>query len=263
MVEKELVVFSYTCKMEAWFEVLLLFIIGFTAGLINTLAGGGSLLTLPALIFYGLPPTVANATNRIGVFFNAVFAVRGFQSKGYQPNRYAFYLGLISLIGAFLGSLVAVDVKGETFNKILAGVIVIIVAYMLFGKKTAIGNTERMSGKHKVWGYFSFFVVGLYGGFIQAGVGYLIMASLSLIHHMPLVKVNLIKAFVVVIYTFAAMGVFLYNDLIDWKLGLTLAVGMSFGGWFTSRWSTGINEKYVRYFVMVTAVGFAIKLAFF
>lgn len=249
--------------MSIWLEIALLFVVGFLAGIINTLAGGGSLLTLPTLIFFGLPPTVANATNRIGVFFNAIFAVRGFQSKGYKPNRYALYLGLFSLVGAFLGSLIAIDIKGETFNKILAGVIVMVVAYMIFGTKTAVGSDEITSGKHKIWGYISFFFIGIYGGFIQAGVGYLIMASLSFIHHMPIVKINLIKAFVVVIYTLAALGVFLYNDLIDWKLGIALAVGMSLGGWHTSRWSTKVNEKYIRYFVMVTAIGFAIKLAFF
>lgn len=241
-------------------ESALLFVIGFLAGAINTLAGGGSLLTLPALIFLGLPPHVANATNRIGVFFNAVFAVRGFQSKGYKADRYALYLGLFSLLGAFLGSLIAVDIKGETFNKVLATVIVMVVAFMLFGKQTSIGRPERHEPRHKLWAYLSFFLIGIYGGFIQAGVGYLIMAALSFIHHLPMVKINLIKAFVVVVYTIAALGVFLYNDLIDWPLGLALALGMSAGGWVTSRWSVGIKEKFIRYFVMLTAIAFAIKL---
>lgn len=244
-------------------NILLLFTIGIAAGAINTLAGGGSLLTLPTLIFLGLPPTVANATNRIGVIFNAFFSWRGFQSKGVKADKYAVFLGLVGLIGAYLGSLIAVDIKGDLFNKILASVIVLIVAYMLFGGKHKVDVKEIMTQKSKTFGFISFFLIGIYGGFIQAGVGYLIMASLSFIHHMSIIRINMIKALVVLIYTFSALAVFIFNDLIDWELGLSLAVGMSLGGWLTSRWSVSVNEKYIKYFVMVTAIGFAIKLFFF
>ncbi len=244
-------------------NVLILFGVGFAAGIINTLAGGGSLLTLPTLIFLGLPPTVANATNRIGVIFNSFFAWQGYRSKGLKADKYALVLGLVSLVGAYLGSLIAIDINGELFNKILAGVIVIIVAYMLFGKSVKAGDVEIHTPRSRIFGFISFFIIGIYGGFLQAGVGYLIMASLSFIHNMSIVKVNLIKAFVVVIYTISALAVFIYNDLINWSLGIALAIGMSVGGWLTSRWSVSVNEKYVKYFVMITAIGFAVKLFFF
>lgn len=244
-------------------NLLLLFAIGLIAGVINTLAGGGSLLTLPALIFLGLPPNVANATNRIGVFFNGLFSLKGYQSKGMKIDAYSIWLGIVAFAGAILGSLIAVDIKGETFNKILAAVIVFIVAYMLFGKKHNTSVAEKTDRKSKTLGLIAFFIIGVYGGFIQAGVGYLIMAALSFIHHFGIVKINMVKSLVVLVYTISALAVFIYSDIINWELGIALAIGNGAGGWLTSRWSTKINEKYIRYFVMLTAFAFAVKLFFF
>ncbi|WP_420388115.1 sulfite exporter TauE/SafE family protein [Roseivirga sp.] len=247
--------------MEIW-NILLLFAVGLIAGVINTLAGGGSLLTLPALIFLGLPPNVANATNRIGVFFNGLLSWKGYQSKGVKTEAYDIWLGVTSFIGAILGSYIAVDIKGDTFNKILAAVIVMIVAYMVFGKRVNSGEGIRTNRKSRIIGLVTFFFIGIYGGFIQAGVGYLIIASLSFIHHFSIIKINMIKSLTVLIYTLSALGVFIYSGIINWELGLALAAGNGAGGWLTSRWSTKVNEKYIRYFVMFTAIAFAIKLFF-
>ena len=244
-------------------DILLLFGVGLLAGVINTLAGGGSLLTVPVLIFLGLPSNVANATNRIGLFFNGIFAIQGFRSKWVKIGKYSIWLGVSAFLGAILGSYIAVDVKGETFNRILAGVIVMIVAYMLFGSKPKGETEERTDPKTKAIGIIAFFFVGIYGGFIQAGVGYVIMAALTFVNRFSLLKTNMAKVVVVPIYTLASLGVFIYNDLINWELGIALAVGNSLGGWLTSRWAVNKGDKWVRYFVMVTAIAFAIKLFFF
>lgn len=211
----------------------------------------------------GLPPTVANATNRIGIFFNGIFAIRGFQSKGSKVETYSIWLGVAAFFGAIIGSLIAVDIKGETFNRILAGVIVLVVAYMLFGTKISSNQEERTSPKAKAFGIIAFFLIGIYGGFLQAGVGYLIMAALTFVNRFSLLKTNITKVIVVPIYTLASLGIFIYNDLINWELGIALAVGSALGGWLTSRWSTRVNDKWIRYFVMMTAFAFAIKLFFF
>ena len=244
-------------------DVLVLFGVGLIAGVINTLAGGGSLLTLPVLIFLGLPPTVANATNRIGILFNGVFAVRGYYSMGIAISKYSYWLGIAAFPGALLGAIVASRIEGELFNKILAGVILMIVAYMLFGPRSFGNRVERNDHKTKVIGLTVFFLIGFYGGFVQAGVGYLIMAALGMINRFSLLKTNVIKALVVLIYTLASLGVFIYNDLVNWELGIALAVGSALGGWVTSRWSVGANEIWIRYFVMLTAIVFAVRLFFF
>ena len=118
-------------------DYFFLIVIGFIAGVINILAGGGSLLTLPVLIFLGLPPNVANGTNRIAIIIQNIFAVKGFQSKGITAFPYSIYLSISALIGAIIGASLAVDIKGETFNKILGVIMVLIVVYMIVKPKAS------------------------------------------------------------------------------------------------------------------------------
>ena len=250
--------------MDFSFDLVLLVIIGFVAGGINIVAGGGSLLTLPMLIFLGLPPNVANGTNRIAIIIQNIFAVSGFKSKGVSSFPYSIYLAISAFTGAIVGALIAVDIKGELFNKILAIIMVIIVVYMVFKRKTSIEELkERITGKHFWLGILAFFFVGIYGGFIQAGVGFIILLALSSINGFSLVKSNAIKVFVALVYSFAAVAIFAYNDMINWKYGLILSIGNATGGWFMSRWSVKKGDGFVRLFLIIMVIVMAIKLWFF
>lgn len=244
-------------------EYLFLILVGFIAGAINILAGGGSLLTLPMLIFLGLPPNVANGTNRIAIIVQNIFAVKGFQSKGVSAFPYSIYLALSALVGAIIGASLAVDIKGETFNKILGVIMVIIVFYMIFKPKvTSKDVMERITGKHLWLGIIAFFFVGIYGGFIQAGVGFIMLLFLSSINHYSLVKSNAIKVFVALIYSLAAVAIFTYNDSINWKYGLILSIGNASGGWVMSRWSVNKGDGFVKKFLIIMVLAMAIKLWF-
>jgi len=250
--------------MDLVLEIVGLIFIGFIAGGINTIAGGGSLLTLPILIFLGLPPNVANGTNRIAILFQNIFTTAGFKSKGVITFPFSIYIGVAALVGSLIGTQIAVDIKGETFNKILALIMVIIVFYMVFKPKTTIENAiEKTSGKHLWLSILLFFFVGIYGGFIQAGVGFIILLVLSSVNNLSLVKSNAVKVTVVLIYTIASVIVFAYNDKIDWQMGLTLAIGNAAGGWFASRWSVNKGDGLVRKFLIVMVIIMAIKLWFF
>ena len=250
--------------MDLVLEIVGLIFIGFIAGGINTIAGGGSLLTLPILIFLGLPPNVANGTNRIAILFQNIFTTAGFKSKGVITFPFSIYIGVAALVGSLIGTQIAVDIKGETFNKILALIMVIIVFYMVFKPKTTIENAiEKTSGKHLWISILLFFFVGIYGGFIQAGVGFIILLVLSSVNNLSLVKSNAVKVTVVLIYTIASVIVFAYNDKIDWQMGLTLAIGNAAGGWFASRWSVNKGDGLVRKFLIVMVIIMAIKLWFF
>ncbi len=245
-------------------EIVLLVFIGFIAGSINTIAGGGSLLTLPILIFLGLPPNIANGTNRIAILFQNVFTTAGFKSKGIITFPFSIYVGISALLGSIVGAQIAVDIKGETFNKILAIIMVLVVAYMVLkAKSKKLKDVERASGKHLWLSIFLFFFVGVYGGFIQAGVGFIILLVLSSVNNFSLVKSNAIKVTVVLIYTVAAVAIFAYNDKIDWKIGLVLAIGNATGGWFASRWSVKKGDALVKKFLIVMVVILAVKLWFF
>lgn len=250
--------------MNPIIEIVLLVLIGFIAGSVNTIAGGGSLLTLPILIFLGLPPNIANGTNRIAIFFQNIFTTAGFKSKGIVTFPFSIYIGISALLGSIVGAQIAVDIKGETFNKILAIIMVLVVAYMVLRSKSKrIVDIERSSGKHLWLSVFLFFFVGIYGGFIQAGVGFIILLVLSSVNNFSLVKSNAVKVTVVLIYTVAAVAIFAYNDKINWKIGLILAVGNAAGGWFASRWSVAKGDRLVKKFLIVMVVIMAIKLWFF
>lgn len=250
--------------MDALLEIVVIIAIGFIAGSINTIAGGGSLLTLPMLIFLGLPPNIANATNRIGILFQNIFTTAGFKSKGIKTFPFSIYVGISALIGAVIGAQIAVDIKGDTFNKILAVIMVLVVLSMVFKSKyKQLYTLEKTTGKHLWISVFLFFFVGVYGGFIQAGVGFIMLFVLSSINNISLVKSNAVKVTVVLIYTIAAVAVFAYNDAIDWKTGLTLAIGNASGGWFASRWSVKKGDGVVRIFLIVMVIIMAIKLWFF
>ena len=250
--------------MDPILEIILLIAVGFVAGAINTLAGGGSLLSLPILIFLGLPPNVANGTNRIAILFQNVFTTAGFKSKGVVTFPFSIYVGISALFGSLIGAQIAVDIKGETFNKILAIIMVVIVIYMVLKSKyKQINDIEKTTGKHLWLSIVLFFFVGVYGGFIQAGVGFIMLLILSSVNNISLVKSNAIKVTVALIYTFAAVGVFAYNDKIDWKVGLILAVGNALGGWLASRWSVKKGDGLIQKFLIVMIVIMAIKLWFF
>lgn len=250
--------------MSTIVEIIVLIVVGFVAGSINTLAGGGSLLTLPILIFMGLPPSIANGTNRIAIVFQNIFTTAGFKSKGVITFPFSIYVGISALFGSILGAQIAVDIKGDTFNKILAIIMVIVVVYMIFDSKKRLTSTvERTTGKHLWFSIFLFFFVGVYGGFIQAGVGFIMLLILSSVNNFSLVKSNAIKVTVALIYTVAAVAVFAYNDKINWQMGLTLAIGNASGGWFASRWSVKKGDGFIRKFLIIMIIVLAIKLWFF
>lgn len=250
--------------MDFSIDLIWLVLIGFVAGIINIIAGGGSLLTLPMLIFLGLPSNVANATNRIAIIVQNIFAVRGFQSKGVSTFPFSIYLAIPAVIGAIIGATIAIEIPDVLFNKILAGIMVVIVIYMLLKPKVKTQHIqERLQGKFLWLGIIIFFFVGLYGGIIQAGVGFIMIMALTSVNQLSLVKTNAVKVFVALIYSVAAVIVFQKGGLIDWKYGLILSIGNALGGWFMSRFSVKKGDGFVRLLLIVIVSILAIKLWFF
>jgi len=256
-------VIHLTTKFNKMLDYFLLILVGFIAGIINILAGGGSLLTLPMLIFLGLPPHIANGTNRVAIIIQNIFAVKGFQSKGIKTYPFSLYLAIPATIGAIIGAIVGIKIEGELFNKILGIVMLVIVIYMVLkSNKISKNNIERIKGKYFWLSIIAFFFIGLYGGFIQAGVGFIILFTLSNINQFSLVKSNAIKVTVALIYTLVAVAIFAYNDSVNWKYGLILSLGNASGGWVTSRWSVNKDDKFVKKVLIIMVLAMAIKLWF-
>jgi len=242
----------------------LLIIVGMLAGVINTLAGGGSLLTLPVLIFMGLPPNVANATNRIGIAFQALIGTAGYRSKGVSNFPFNIYLGISALIGSLIGAQIAVDIKGETFNKLLAIIMLFVVAVIVFKPKaSSLQLPERLTGKYLFYAIIGFFFIGIYGGFINAGIGFVIILFLNNVNRLSLIKTNATKVSLVFIYTCGALALFAYNGKVDWSTGFVLAIGTSLGAWWSSRWSVDKGEGVIKIAMVIMVSLMSIKLWFF
>ena len=250
--------------METIFQSLFLIIVGFLAGIINTLAGGGSLFTLPVLIFLGLPPTVANGTNRVAIIIQSLFGTLGYKSKGISSFPFNIYLAISSSIGALIGAYIAIDFNEILFNKVLAIIMVFVGMLILFRKKNIELNlTERLEGKYLFWTIIGFFFIGIYGGFINAGIGIVIMLILNRYNNMTLVKTNATKVSIVLIYSLFAIIIFANNDTINWEYGALLAFGTIFGAWFASRWSVKKGDRLIRLALLISVSLMSIKLWFY
>ncbi len=250
--------------MTEFTNYLILLFVGLLAGVINTLAGGGSLLTLPVLIFMGLPPHVANGTNRIGIVVQALIGSAGYRSKGINPFPFAAYLGISASLGALLGAQIAVDIRGEDFNRILSVVMIVVVLILVLKPKTTQHIVlERLHGKYLIFSLLGFFCIGIYGGFINAGVGFVIMLFLNQVNRMNLIKTNATKVALVFIYSLGALALFAYNDAVDWVMGSVLAFGCSFGAWWASRWSVKKGENVIKVAMIIMVSLMSVKLWFF
>lgn len=237
-----------------------LFLIGAFTGVINVLAGGGSLLTLPMLIFLGLPAGVANGTNRVGILCQSITAIGGFRKKKMLPTGLALLCTLPALAGSYLGARWAVDINDRLFEQILAAIMIGILIFMLIDPVKKLRDKPlqitRLRGAVIV---VSFFFIGIYGGFVQAGVGFLIITGL-LAHGLDLVRINAIKVFVVLVFTVLALTVFVVHDQVNWPLGLSLGAGNALGGWLGTRLAISKGHDWTKKVVSITVFLFALKL---
>ncbi len=241
-------------------HILLLFGVGLTAGIINVLAGGGSLLTLPVLIFLGLPAGVANGTNRIAILVQNIVAVGSFRRSGHLPLKIALICAPTALIGSVLGAELAVGIGDELFRRILAGVIVLVCVVMIIDPARRFrSDAQTLTHARIATLAGTFLFIGFYGGFIQAGVGFLIIAGL-LVHGLDLVRINAVKVFVVGLFTITALAVFVVHGQVDWQLGIALATGNAVGGWLGTRLAVTKGHQWIRKLVLIVAVLFAVKL---
>ena len=241
-----------------WLHMILLFGVGAVAGFINVNAGGGSSLTLPALYFMGLDWAVANGTNRIALILQNIFAVGSFHKNKVFEFKSSLTLAVFTLPGAVLGAVLATHISGVTFQRILGVVLILIVVSMFFSRSYQRDNDRK--GRRSLLIYPALFVIGFYGGFIQVGVGFLFMAALYHLLQESLVKVNMHKVFIILIYTLAALAVFALAGYVHWRFGLVLAAGNALGGWWGAHFAVRGGERFIRIVLGVGILLIALKL---
>jgi uncharacterized membrane protein YfcA len=230
---------------------------GFVSAALNMVSGGGSFLTLPLLIFLGLPAGEANATNRVGVVAQNVAGVAGFHAHGVLDWRFAARALLPCALGAFAGSWSALLVGDRAFRRVLS---VVMVAMALI----AVIDPARFRpapGARTALLAVGFLGAGFYGGFIQAGVGFLVLALTSL-HGLDLVRGNAVKVLLVLVQTAVSLAVFVWAGTIVWGLGLAMAAGCVLGSLAGVRLTVLLGHAWVKQVVTVTIVVFAVLLWF-
>ena len=244
-----------------WYSYLAVVIVGFVSGFINTLAGGGSLITLPLLIFLGFPATVANGTNRVAILLQNVVAVSSFRQKGLLNIKDGLLLTTPVVFGSLLGAQIAVSIDEVIMERVIGILMVIMLVILLFRPKRWLTNRryEKMQ-KPNLLSILVFFAIGMYGGFIQAGVGIFLLASLVLISNYELVQANAVKVLIVFCFTIFSLAIFIYNDQVDWQIGLVLAIGSASGAWVASQMAVKHGAPFIRQLLICIVLVSAAKL---
>ena len=242
---------------------LLLFLTGLVAGTLNVIAGGGSLLSLPVMIFLGLPPTVANGTNRVAILVQNVGASWSFHRRGMISKEWLLLAVPPVLLGGVLGTIAALHITELTFQRILA---VILVAGAVWTVWNPIALSEDgiaviPAGLRRLAFIAGFFLIGVYGGFIQAGIGFLLLAATSAAGF-NLIRGNALKVTLVLAFTPLTLVLFAWYGKVEWTMGAALAAGNLLGGLAGVHLQILKGHNWVRGVVTITIVLFAIRLLF-
>jgi len=244
-----------------WYIYVVLVVAGVIAGFINTLAGSGSLLTLPLLMFIGLPPTVANATNRIGVLLQSAVGSASFRHQKVFEYRESLWFVIPSVIGSVIGAFIAAGFN-EQLMRIIIGVLLLFMFFMILYKPEKWISTHHVDlhKRPKFLIFVVFFLIGVYGGFIQAGVGFFLLAGLVYGAGANLVKSNALKVFITFSFTLFAVAVFAVTGQIDYKIGLILASGQVVGAYIATRVAVSWGPKFVRIVLLVVVFVSSLEL---
>lgn len=244
-----------------WYMYIIIAFSGVFAGFINTIAGSGSLITLPLLMFVGLPANVANGTNRIAILMQNIVGVTSFKKQKILETKSSAYLIVPAVIGSIIGANLAIDLDENLMRKAIAFLLIVMFFIILLKPDQWIkGQAGKISRKPSTVQIIVFFCIGLYGGFIQAGVGFFLLAGLVLSVGYDLLKANALKLLIVLVYTPFALFVFMYNHQINYELGFVLAIGNMIGAYIASKYASRIGNAVIRYILLIIILLSALKL---
>jgi uncharacterized membrane protein YfcA len=240
-------------------ELLALAAAGFVASVLNVIAGGGSFLTLPLLIFFGLPAVEANASNRLGILAQNVGGVWAFHRHRVLDWRWALRASLPALAGAALGTGLALHTGDREFRRILATLMVVVTLWTLLDRGGRAASALRRLPHRRLLLGLAFALAGVYAGFVQAGVGFFILA-LTTLGGLDLVRGNAVKLLVILATTCLSLALFAAAGKVDWAAGSALAAGSVAGSLLGVRLTVLKGHRWVQGVVTVAIVVFAVKL---
>jgi uncharacterized protein len=238
---------------------VVVFITAFVAGAMNSLAGGGTLISFPALIWIGLPSVIANATSTVALWPGSLGGMWGYRRdlRGLPPSTSVLIVP--SLIGGLIGAVLLQLTPIDVFDRLIP--LLILFATLLFmlqePVQRAIGTTGKAHAGSKGWliGAALFqFLVSLYGGYFGAGIGILMLAAFGIMGFSDIHQMNGLKAFLAICINGIAALYFIWMAMVSWPQALVMAVGAIVGGVWGAGMARRIGQKGVRR--IVVAVGF-------
>ncbi|MCL1850279.1 MAG: sulfite exporter TauE/SafE family protein [Bacteroidetes bacterium] len=238
-----------------WISIIILICSGIIVGFINTLAGGGTVISISVFMFFGLPPLVANGTNRIAIIFQNLTAVAYFQKNKCIDWHRILHLGIPIVLGSLTGAFIAGYISNRWFHYIFAGVIVIFGISMLLNPNKYIHErTDLVNRKVTPLQYMVFFLLGIYGGFVHVGIGYLLLAVLVLMNGYDLLKANVLKNVLVLSYVPFSLLIYALQGNVCWSFGLIHAIGNIIGAGLAARLAIKKGAPFIRYIVLILIV---------
>jgi uncharacterized membrane protein YfcA len=244
-------------------ELILLVITGVATGFLNVMAGGGSMLSVPIMIFLGVPGTVANGTNRIAILPQNISAVWAFYRKGFSNFKLSLSLGACTIPGTLIGATLAARVSNDQFNNLLAIIMVVVLIVMSLPQAKTIEANQSPSKNRLIAGHALMVLIGFWGGFIHIGVGFLLMPVLNRVMLLDLITTNAHKVFIVLCYTSVALTVFASQIELVWKYGIALGIGTWIGAWIAANVQIERGIGAIKMTLNIVVIAFIIKLLFF
>ncbi len=236
--------------------MVILVVVGVLSGFINTLAGGGSMLTLPAMMMMGMPADVANATNRVGVLMQSLTGAKGFNDAGKLEQQAIVPVLVLSVVGALVGSVAASYLPVWLLEPVLLICMVSMALIMVLRPETVAPpeGTEPVDLKSSPMAGMGLFLAGVYGGFVQAGVGFILIAALAGGLRYDLVRTNALKTVCTAVFSGVALVIFALRGQVWWIPGLVLAVGSIAGAMLSVRFAINVKQNTLKWilFVMVS-----------
>ena len=235
------------------FETALLLTAAFVAGALNSVAGGGSFLTLPALVFVGVPPVVANATGTVALLPGYAAGAWGFREDTQAPPGLSMArLVVLSLVGGALGAGLLLVTSNDTFSIVVPWLLLVATVLFALGPKlrewTAGGKPSTAKATAGV------LVVAAYGGYFNGGLGILLLALFGLLGQTQLNAMNGLKNLVSALLTAIAVAVYAAGGVVDWRYALLMMVAATAGGYIGARVARRIPALWLRWGIVATGL---------
>lgn len=228
-------------------------------GAINSVAGGGSFLTFPALVLTGVPAIPANATNNTAMWLGVVASARGYREEVRGFRHMLLAACIVSALGALLGAILLLRTPPAIFERMIPWLL--LFATVVFAISPWLTKKHRAARPHSPWQLAAQFAVAVYGGYFGAGIGILMLAILSFSGLPNLNVMNGLKTVLSVVINGVALVPFIIAGIIVWQLALLMAIFTMLGGYFGARFFRRVPSQATR--IVVLCIGAAMTAYFF